>query len=131
MGSLADEKQAGYFLFETVLISVLLLAMTAAAGMYVKAAQLRGDTVAQSEAAFLAREQMAYVQALLDQEGTLPEQLDYLGDRGDLQQNNVRYEVRAEAQAEDGLWQLTVMVSWEAGDVHGRQEYRRKLARHG
>lgn len=128
---MADDRQAGFFLWETVVLSFLLVAMAVTAGMYVKAAEVKTATAAQGGADFIARAEFAYAEAWLERNGSLPESMTYLGDGDDLQQNGIRYEVAAQALAEDGLWQLTVKISWEAEHGQGRRVYKRYLARHG
>ena len=124
-------KQAGFFLWETILLSIVLLAMTAAAGMYMRAAQLQLVSAVEGRADYLARAQISYAQAVLDKEGALPQQMDYLGDKQDLQQNGIAYNISGKAVADDdGLWELQVKVSWEANGRQGEQEYRRCLAAH-
>ena len=98
---MADDRQAGFFLWETVVLSFLLMAM-----------------------------EFAYAEAWLERNGSLPESMTYLGDGDDLQQNGIRYEVAAQAWAEGGLWQMTVEISWEAEHGQGRRVYKRYLARH-
>ena len=124
-------KQAGFFLWETILLSIVLLAMTAAAGMYMRAAQLQSVSAVEGRADYLARAQISYAQAVLDKEGRLPQQMDYLGDKQDLQQDGIAYNLSGEAAADDdGLWELQFKVSWEANDRTGEQEYKRCLAAH-
>ena len=59
-------KQAGFFLWETILLSIVLLAMTAATGMYMRAAQLQSVSAVEGRADYLARAQISYAQAVLD-----------------------------------------------------------------
>ena len=127
---MADDRQAGFFLWETVVLSFLLMAMAVTAGMYVKAAEVKTATAAQGGADFIARAEFAYAESWLERNGSLPESMNYLGDSDDLQQNGIRYEVTAQALAKDGLWQLTVEISWEAEHGQGRRVYKRYLARH-
>ncbi|WP_026765933.1 hypothetical protein [Selenomonas ruminantium] len=125
------DKQAGFFLWETILLSLFVLTMAAAAGLYVRVAQLQGAAAAEVRADYLARAQISYSQAVLDKDGYLPTQMAYWGDAQDLVQNDTEYMVSGEAAADDkGLWQLLVTVTWEANGRTGRQEYRRCLARH-
>ena len=124
-------KQAGFFLWETILLSIVLLAMTAAAGMYMRAAQLQLVSAVEGRADYLARAQISYAQAVLDKEGRLPQQMDYLGDKQDLQQDGIAYNLSGEAAVDDdGLWTLQVKVSWETNGKAGEQEYKRCLAAH-
>ena len=124
-------KQAGFFLWETILLSIVLLAMTAAAGMYIRAAQLQAVSAVEGRADYLARAQISYAQAVLDKEGRLPQQMDYLGDKQDLQQDGIAYNLSGEAAVDDdGLWTLQVKVSWETNGKAGEQEYKRCLAAH-
>ncbi len=124
-------KQAGFFLWETILLSIVLLAMTAAAGMYMRAAQLQAVSAVEGRADYLARAQISYAQAVLDKEGSLPQQMDYLGDQQDLQQDGIVYNISGEAAADDdGLWMLQVKVSWETNGKAGEQEYKRSLSAH-
>ena len=124
-------KQAGFFLWETILLSIVLLAMTAAAGMYMRAAQLQAVSAVEGRADYLARAQISYAQAALDKEGSLPQQMDYLGGQQDLQQNGIVYNISGEAAADDdGLWMLQVKVSWETNGKAGEQEYKRSLSAH-
>ena len=124
-------KQEGFFLWETILLSVVLLAMTAAAGMYMRAAQLQSVSAAEGRADYLARAQISYAQAVLNKEGCLPQRMDYLGDKQDLQQDGIAYNLSGEAAADDdGLWELRFKVSWEANGRTGEQEYKRCLAAH-
>lgn len=126
-----DDRQAGFFLWETILLSIFLLAMAAAAGMYMRAAQLQSIAAAEGRADYLARAQMSYAQAVLDRDGRLPAQMDYLGDAQDLTLNGIVYVLRGEAVSDErGLWQLAVEISWEAKGRAGMQEYKRCLARH-
>ena len=127
---MADDRQAGFFLWETVVLSFLLMAMAVTAGMYVKVAEVKTATAAQGGADFIARAEFAYAEAWLERNGSLPERMAYLGDSDDLQQNGIRYEVAAQTLAEDGLWQLSVEISWEAEHGQGRRVYKRYLARH-
>lgn len=127
---MAENRQAGFFLWETMVLSLLLMAMAVTAGMYVKAAEVKAATAAQAGADFIARAEFAYAEARLERNGSLPERMDYLGESGDLRQNGICYEVDARALAEGRLWQLTVDVSWEAEHGYGRQAYKRYLARH-
>jgi len=125
------DKQAGFFLWETILLSLFVLTMAAAAGLYVRAAQLQGAAAAEVRADYLARAQISYSQAVLDKDGYLPTQMAYWGDAQDLVQNGTEYMVSGEAAADDkGLWQLLVTVTWEANGQTRRQEYRRCLAKH-
>ena len=124
-------KQAGFFLWEAILLSIVLLGMAAAAGMYMRAAQLQSVSAAEGRADYLARAQISYAQAVLDKEGRLPQRMGYLGDRQDLEQDGITYNLSGEAAADDdGLWELQVEVSWEANGREGKQEYRRCLAVH-
>lgn len=127
---MADDRQAGFFLWETVVLSFLLLAMAVTAGMYVKAAEVKTATAAQGGADFIAQAEFVYAEAWLERNGSLPESMTYLGDGDDLQQNGIRYEVTAQTWAEGGLWQMTVEISWEAEHGQGRRVYKRYLARH-
>ena len=130
MAELVNEKQAGYFLLETVLLSLLLWGMAVAAGTYMKAAELRAVAAVQGGADFIARAEFSYAQAWLEVNGSLPEKMSYLGDDNDLQQNGTFYTVSAEAAEDNGLWQLVVDVAWEAKCGNGEQEYKRYLAKH-
>lgn len=124
-------KQAGFFLWETILLSIVLLAMTAAAGMYMRAALLQSISAVEGCADYLAQAQIAYAQALLDKEGCLPQHMDYLGDKQDLQQNGIAYNLNGKAVADDdGLWELQFKVSWTANGRQGEQEYKRCLSAH-
>lgn len=126
-----NNKQEGFFLLETILLSMLLLAMAASAGMYMRAAQLKYAVAIEGRADYLARAQISYAQAVLDKEGRLPQRMDYWGDKHDLQLNGINYQLNGEAAADDkGLWQLQVEVSWEANGRQGKQEYKRCLAKH-
>lgn len=125
--ALQNEKQAGYFLWETMLLSIFLLTMTAAVNLYVQAAKLQAVEAVEGRADYLARAQISYAQALLSRDGKLPPQMYYLGDAEDLQQNDSRYQVVADAVEDSGLWQLAVTVSWEANGSYGKHEYRRCL----
>lgn len=126
-----DDRQAGFFLWETILLSVFLLAMAAAAGMYMRAAQLQSLSAAEGRADYLARAQISYAQAFLDRDGYLPKQMDYLGDAQDLELNGIVYVLQGEAVSDErGLWQLAIAVFWEANGRTGKQEYKRCLARH-
>ena len=127
---MADDRQAGFFLWETVVLSFLLLAMAVTAGMYIKAAEVKTATAAQGGADFIAQAEFAYAEAWLERNGSLPESMTYLGDGDDLQQNGIRYEVTAQTLSENGLWQMTVEISWEAEHGQGRRGYKRYLARH-
>ena len=124
-------KQAGFFLWETILLSIVLLAMTAATGMYMRAAHLQSVSAVEGRADYLARAQISYAQAMLDKEKCLPQRMDYLGDKQDLQQDGIAYNLSGEAAADDdGLWTLQVKVSWETNGKAGEQEYKRCLAAH-
>lgn len=124
-------KQAGFFLWETILLSIVLLAMTAATGMYMRAAHLQSVSAVEGRADYLARAQISYAQAMLDKEGCLPQRMDYLGDKQDLQQDGIAYNLSGEAAVDDdGLWTLQVKVSWETNGKAGEQEYKRCLAAH-
>lgn len=124
-------KQAGFFLWETILLSIVLLAMTAATGMYMRAAHLQSVSAVEGRADYLARAQISYAQAMLDKEGGLPQRIDYLGDKQDLQQDGIAYNLSGEAAVDDdGLWTLQVKVSWETNGKAGEQEYKRCLAAH-
>ena len=124
-------KQAGFFLWETILLSIVLLAMTAATGMYMRAAHLQSVSAVEGRADYLARAQISYAQAMLDKEGGLPQRMDYLGDKQDLQQDGIAYNLSGEAAVDDdGLWTLQVKVSWETNGKAGEQEYKRCLAAH-
>ena len=126
-----ENKQAGFFLWETILLSIVLLAMTAAAGTYMRAAQLQSVSAVEGRADYLARAQISYAQAMLDKEGGLPQRIDYLGDKQDLQQDGIAYNLSGEAAVDDdGLWTLQVKVSWETNGKAGEQEYKRCLAAH-
>ena len=124
-------KQAGFFLWETILLSIVLLAMTAATGMYMRAAHLQSVSAVEGRADYLARAQISYAQAMLDKEKCLPQRMDYLGDKQDLQQDGIAYNLSGEAAVDDdGLWTLQVKVSWETNGKAGEQEYKRCLAAH-
>ena len=124
-------KQAGFFLWETILLSIVLLAMTAATGMYMRATHLQSVSAVEGRADYLARAQISYAQAMLDKEGGLPQRIDYLGDKQDLQQDGIAYNLSGEAAVDDdGLWTLQVKVSWETNGKAGEQEYKRCLAAH-
>ena len=124
-------KQAGFFLWETILLSIVLLAMTAATGMYMRAAHLQSVSAVEGRADYLARAHISYAQAMLDKEGCLPQRMDYLGDKQDLQQDGIAYNLSGEAAVDDdGLWTLQVKVSWETNSKAGEQEYKRCLAAH-
>ncbi|WP_296771231.1 hypothetical protein [Selenomonas sp.] len=124
-----NERQAGFFLWETILLCACLVAMAAGVRLYAQAAELRVTQAVEGRADYLARGQFAYAQALLGRDGVLPADMEYLGDEGDLQQNNAVYRVRAEAVEAEGLWQLRVVVSWEVNGRYGEQEYKRSLVR--
>lgn len=105
--------------------------MAAAAGLYVRAAELQAAAAVEGRADYLARAQVSYAQSMLDRDGTLPQDMDYLGAGEDLQANDVCYEVKGRAVADDkGLWQLQVVVSWTVNSRTGQQEYHRYLAKH-
>ena len=124
-------KQAGFFLWETILLSIVLLAMTAATGMYMRAAHLQSVSAVEGRADYLARAQISYAQAMLDKDGGLPLRIDYLGDKQALQQDGIAYNLSGEAAVDDdGLWTLQVKVSWETNGKAGEQEYKRCLAAH-
>ena len=126
-----DNRQAGFFLWETVLLSTLLLTMAAAAGMYMRAAQLQSADAVEGRADYLARAQISYAQAQLDKEGQLPQWMDYWGDAQDLHLNGTDYKLNGEAEVDErGIWQLQVEVSWETNGRQGKQTYKRCLAKH-
>lgn len=127
--ALREDKQAGFFLWETMLVSIVLLAMAGAVGLYAQAALLRQTEAVAGQADYLARAQISYAQAVLARDGALAATMEYLGDSEDLQLNNTRYHVKTETVEEAGLWQMTITVSWEANGRYGEQEYKRYLVR--
>lgn len=128
--ALPNSKQAGFFLWETMLLSIFLLVMAGGVGMYLQAAQLRVTEAVEGRADYLARAQMSYVQALLQREGRLPDQLDYLGEEEDLRPNDSLYQMQTVVVEDNGLWQVMITVFWEAGGRYGKQEYTRCLVRY-
>jgi len=127
---LQNKRQAGFFLWETMLLSIVLLAMAAGVKLYVQAAEMHAIEAAEARADYLARAQISYAQALLERDGKLPPSMDYLGAQEDLQLNGMRYRVTAETLEDHGLWQLLVKVFWEVKGRDGKQEYRRCLVRY-
>ena len=115
----ADE-QRGYFLWETLLLTMILLFMTAAAGHGTAAAAVN----------FLAGTQLAYLQAELDKTGSLPGESAYLGQAADLTQNRLTYEVYSRQQRQGESVQAVVYVSWKGRGGSGSREFSRCLVRH-
>lgn len=126
-----NEKQAGFILWETILLSIFLCAMVSATGLYVRAVQLQQVAAMESCADYLARAQISYAQAKLDNEGCLPPRMEYMGDIQDLQPNDVRYMVNGEAVLDDdGVWQLQIQVVWTKDGRQEMQKYQRCLVKH-
>jgi len=126
-----NEKQAGFFLWETILLSIFLCTMVSATGLYIRAVQLQQAAAVESCADYLARAQISYAQAKLDNEGRLPPRMEYWGDIRDLQPNDVRYMVNGEAVLDDeGVWQLQIQVFWTKDGRQEIREYQRCLVKH-
>ena len=125
----ADE-QRGYFLWETLLLTMILLFMTAAAGLYVQSVRLQSSGTATAAMNFLAGTQLAYLQAELDKTGSLPGESAYLGPAADLTQNRLKYEVYSRQQRQGDSVQAVVYVSWKGRGGTGSREFSRCLVRH-
>ncbi len=124
------DGQRGYFLWEALLLTMVLLFMTAAAGLYVQAVRLKNTGTAAVAVNFLAGSQLAYLQAELDRTGSLPAECDYLGPDADLTQNLIEYQVYSRQQAEGEIMQAEVFVAWKGRGVSGSREFYRSLVRH-
>lgn len=124
------DKQQGYFLWEVLLLSLLLMFMAAGAGLYVQAVRLKNTGDAVGTACFLAQSQLAYLQAELDRTGTLPAQSAYLGAPAEMRRPKLTYQVSSQQQRHGAVWQAVVAVSWEGRGTNGRREFSRSLARH-
>lgn len=124
-------REAGFFMWETLLSGLFLLLMAGSIGLYARAITLKSAAAEQNTAIFLARAQIAYAQSRLDTEGKLPAEFMYLGDEQDLLKDNIHYQVTSKVSDLGGIYQLQVIVSWEVQGRAKQAEFSRMLGKHG
>ena len=125
-----DSGEGGFFLWEALLVGMFLLVMAGAAGIYVKATELKNISSGQAAAIYLARAQISYAQSSLDQNGMLPSERPYLGATEDLDQNDIVYQVDSVCSKEGERWQLRVEIVWEVQGHEKKLDFTRTLAQH-
>lgn len=125
-------KQAGYFLVESMVLMMLLIAMTATvalAGKIVTGRQIDGVRV---QALYLAQAQIAYLEYQASVDKVLPQgSVGWLGNSSDLQQDEATYVVTAQMETNDASSCLvTAQTQWSFGSHHGTVELQRRLVLH-
>ena len=122
-----NNREAGFFLWETMLAGILLLVLAGSAGLYVRAAVLQDRAGCQAAAMYLARAQFSYAQGRLEQDGELPAKMMYQGPVDELVQNGCQYQVSSDCSPAGTGWQLQVEVVWHVQGKEERMVFMRRL----
>ena len=128
----AAEGEAGYFLAEVLVLSLLLVALAGGLLIYAQARTASSRDGCRMQAAYLAQLQLAAAARQMDREHKLEgECLPWLGAEEDLTLDGHRYQVDSELSPCPEGALLSVTVSWE--HTGGKQQLRleRMIARHG
>lgn len=108
------KPETGFFLMETVVLGIIVLAVAAVMQLYPQAAALSAGEGTRQGAVFLARQQLAYVSQKADAQKQLPAEISWQGETSDLQRGNTSYRVTTTCQPSDtGVYTVTVEVNWQ------------------
>lgn len=116
-------EEAGYILFEAVVLGLIVLAAAAVLAVFARTALLEEQTAARAGAAFLARERFSVMEAALDTGRPFGTETVFL-------RNDISYEVETEIHRTEVFYDVTLRISW---NLYGRTEssvFVRRLRRH-
>ncbi len=121
-------RENGFFLLETVLLGLILMAAAEAFLLYSTTEHMRINSEAATTAAFLAQEQLALAEGqdveTLSQAVTLP----WLGEGDAVEKNGYHYEVETILQETVGdmsLREVTVNISWTENHKNKKMSFQR------
>lgn len=125
-----DEK--GFFLAEAIVISFILLGMSACMVMYKNAVAMRTDNAARTTAIFLAREQIARVGERAAKNAVSPGSAAWLGDASDLTLNGFRFAVDTDVALYDAdFFRVEVTVKFDVRGKRGEEKFERLVKNGG
>ena len=126
------EKESGFFLVEVLAAGLALLVMASCLLLFARSMELRVADGCRARAVFLARTQFAAAQAEAAAGGLSLGSYAWQGEAEDLQGEVAEYEVATEVQGEgEGLYKVSVQVSWQGQAARGHLELEREVVRHG
>ena len=106
-------EEAGWALFEAVMLGLIVLAAAAVIGVFARTAILEEHSAARMDAALLARGQFSAMEAALDR-GIPP-----TAGVSEISANNVSYTVQTEVVRQGDFHDVHLFVSWR---IFGRAE---------
>ena len=124
-----DDK--GFFLLETLLLCLILMALSGVFTAYRCSERMHEDNKAHIAAVFLAGEQMAYVMEKGSEGKLRPGDLEWLGAEDALSMNRKRYEARTEIsvlEEDTAFFRIRVTILWEQSGKR-RQVHFERLVR--
>ena len=125
MSTRRNRAEAGWVLIETVVLGIIVLAVAAALALFARTALLEERAAGRMEAAFVARAQLAMMEADLDH-GIPPP-----SGRTAVSSNERNYQIETSVARQDEFYDVHLRISWEWLG-HGEQaEFVRRMRRHG
>ena len=124
------EKERGFFLIETIALSMLLLSITAFCFTYQRIDQQRIYTEAAVTAYFLAQEQIALVEMQPTEVLRSQTSFSWLG-QSSLECNGQKFSLHSMLSPEpnsDSLRRLTVTISWDGAQKKHTKSYQKLIA---
>ena len=113
MQRMKRSEEAGWALFEAVMLGLIVLAAAAVIGVFARTAILEEYSAARMDAALLARGQFSAMEAALDR-GIPP-----TAGVSEISANNVLYTVQTEVVRQGDFHDVHLLVSWR---IFGRAE---------
>lgn len=113
MQRMKRSEEAGWALFEAVMLGLIVLAAAAVIGVFAGTAILEEHSAARMDAALLARGQFSAMEAALDR-GISP-----TAGVSEISANNVSYTVQTEVVRQGDFHDVHLLVSWR---IFGRAE---------
>lgn len=124
-------SQQGYLLLETVVLGVIILAMTACLRLNQQALSLEARDGARTTAIYLVREEFSRLEYEADQGNLQPGKVGWLGDEADLMRNGSNFRVEAEVrEVSTHVLSARVIAEWRTGVKKGTLHFERLLCRH-
>lgn len=125
-------KERGFFLQEAILLGLLLLLAAGAMVLYEKAAYAQLQDGCRMQALFMAREELANIEAMADDGRLSTGEYDWLSESERLTSDQGRFSVKANVTSleQAGAYHVTVVAAWKNLHSDGKISLEREVYRH-
>ena len=125
-------SEAGFFLQEAILLGILLVFMAGALLAYERAARMEVQEACHMQAIFMAKEQLANMEARADAGTLTAGDCGWLGDPGRLVTDQGQFSVRATASPMEfaDAYHVVVYATWQSCGDTGEISMERGMYRH-